>query len=124
MTQGRTVLLIEDEPQLRRVLRTLFELDQFRVVEAETAQRGLIEARAHKPDLLILDLGLPDRDGMAVVAEVRGWSRVPIIVLSARSAESAKVAALEAGADDYVTKPFGPRELSARIQVALRHATS
>jgi two-component system KDP operon response regulator KdpE len=121
---SRTILLIEDEPQLRRVLRTLLELEQFRVVEAENAQRGLIEARAHKPDLLILDLGLPDRDGMTVVAEVRSWSRVPIIVLSARSGESDKVAALEAGADDYVTKPFGPRELSARIQVALRHTSS
>lgn len=121
---SRTILLIEDEPQLRRVLRTLLELEQFRVVEAENAQRGLIEARAHKPDLLILDLGLPDRDGMTVVAEVRSWSRVPIIVLSARSGEADKVAALEAGADDYVTKPFGPREFSARVQVALRHAIS
>jgi two-component system, OmpR family, KDP operon response regulator KdpE len=123
-TASRTIVLIEDEPQLRRVLRTLLELEQFRVVEAENAQRGLIEARAHKPDLLIVDLGLPDRDGMTVIEDVRQWSRVPIIVLSARAGEADKVAALEAGADDYVTKPFGPRELAARVQVALRHAAS
>jgi two-component system KDP operon response regulator KdpE len=121
-TSSRCVLIIEDEPQIRRVLRTLLELDQFRVVEAATAARGIAEARTHKPDLLFVDLGLPDRDGIAVIREVREWSRLPIIVLSARTDESDKVEALEAGADDYLTKPFGPRELAARVQVALRHA--
>jgi len=121
---SRAVLVIEDEPQLRRVLRTLLELEMFRVVEAETAARGIAEARGHKPDLVIIDLGLPDRDGMEVISAIRSWSRVPIIVLSARSGESDKVAALEAGADDYITKPFGARELSARVQVALRHTAN
>jgi two-component system KDP operon response regulator KdpE len=121
---SRAVLVIEDEPQIRRVLRTQLELEQFRVIEAENAERGLIEARTHKPDLLIVDLGLPDRDGMSVITAVRTWSRVPIIVLSARIDEADKVAALDAGADDYITKPFGPRELSARVQVALRHSAS
>jgi two-component system KDP operon response regulator KdpE len=121
---SRAVLLVEDEPQIRRVLRTLLELEHFRVVEAENAERGVIEARTHKPDLLIVDLGLPDRNGMEVIRDVRSWSRVPIIVLSARTDEADIVAALDAGADDYVTKPFGARELSARLQVALRHAAS
>jgi two-component system, OmpR family, KDP operon response regulator KdpE len=119
---SRSVLIVEDDAQLRRVLRTLLGLEQFRVIEAETAALGLSAARTYKPDLVIVDLGLPDRDGMEVVRGVRAWSRVPIIVLSARSAELDKVAALEAGADDYVTKPFGARELSARVQVALRHS--
>ncbi len=118
---SRAILVVEDEPQIRRVLRTLLELERFRIIEADSAARGLTEARTHKPDLVIIDLGLPDRDGMEVIAGIRSWSRVPIIVLSARSDESDKVAALEAGADDYVTKPFGVRELSARVQVALRH---
>jgi len=121
---SRAVLIVEDEPQLRRVLRTLLELEQFRVIESENAERGVLEARSHKPDLLIVDLGLPDRDGMSVIQEVRRWSRVPIVVLSARTDESAIVAALDAGADDYVTKPFGARELLARLQVALRHSVS
>ena len=121
---SRAVLLVEDEPQIRRVLRTLLELEHFRVIEAETAALGLGCARTHKPDLVIVDLGLPDRDGMEVIAGVRAWSRVPIIVLSARSSESDKVAALDAGADDYISKPFGARELIARVQVALRHSAS
>lgn len=121
---SRAVLVIEDEPQLRRVLRTLLELEQFRVIESENAERGVLEARNHKPDLLIVDLGLPDRDGMSVIQDVRRWSRVPIVVLSARTEEAAIVAALDAGADDYVTKPFGARELLARLQVALRHSVS
>lgn len=120
-TASRNILVVEDEPQIRRVLRTLLELQQFRVVEAESAARGLSCARTHKPDLIFVDLGLPDRDGVELIREVRGWSRVPIIVLSARSDESDKVQALEAGADDYLTKPFGPRELAARVRVALRH---
>jgi two-component system KDP operon response regulator KdpE len=121
---SRAVLVVEDEPQLRRVLRTLLELEKFRVFEADSAARALVEARTHKPDLLIVDLGLPDRDGSEVISGVRSWSRVPIIVLSARSDEADKVGALEAGADDYVTKPFGARELIARVQVALRHTAS
>jgi two-component system, OmpR family, KDP operon response regulator KdpE len=119
---SRAVLIVEDDPHIRRVLRTLLGLEQFRVIEADSAALGLSAARTHKPDLVIVDLGLPDRDGMEVIAGVRAWSRVPIIVLSARSAEADKVAALEAGADDYISKPFGARELSARIQVALRHS--
>jgi two-component system KDP operon response regulator KdpE len=121
---SRAVLVVEDEPQLRRVLRTLLELENFRVIEADSAERALVEARTHKPDLLIVDLGLPDRDGTEVITGVRSWSQVPIIVLSARSDESDKVGALEAGADDYITKPFGARELTARVQVALRHTAS
>jgi len=120
-TASRCILLVEDEPQIRRVLRTLLELQKFRVVEAESAARGLSYARTHKPDLIFIDLGLPDRDGVGLIREIRAWSRVPVIVLSARSDESDKVLALEAGADDYLTKPFGPRELAARVQVALRH---
>jgi two-component system KDP operon response regulator KdpE len=121
---SRAVLVVEDEPQIRRVLRTLLELEQFRVIEAENAERGILEARSHKPDLLIVDLGLPDHDGMSVIEDVRSWSRVPIIVVSARTDEADIVAALDAGADDYVTKPFGARELGARVQVALRHSAS
>ncbi|HEV7985434.1 MAG TPA: response regulator [Steroidobacteraceae bacterium] len=121
---SRAVLIVEDDPQIRRVLRTLLGLEQFRIIEAETAARALIAARTHKPDLVLVDLGLPDRDGMEVISGVRSWSRVPIIVLSARSAEVDKVAALEAGADDYITKPFGARELAARVQVALRHSAA
>ncbi len=120
---SRVILLIEDEPQIRQVLRTLLTLEHFRVVEAESAARGLAEARTHKPDLLFVDLGLPDRDGLEVIRAVRAWSQVPIIVLSARTDETVKVAALQLGADDYLTKPFGPRELVARVQVALRHAS-
>ena len=119
---SRAVLIVEDDPQIRRVLRTLLGLEQFRIIEADTAALGLSAARTNKPDLVIVDLGLPDRDGMEVISGVRAWSRVPIIVLSARSGESDKVAALEAGADDYISKPFGARELSARVQVALRHS--
>jgi two-component system, OmpR family, KDP operon response regulator KdpE len=121
---SRAVLIVEDDPQLRQVLRALLGVEQFRIIEAETAALGLSEARTHKPDLMIVDLGLPDGDGMQVITGVRSWSRVPIIVLSARSAEADKVAALEAGADDYISKPFGARELTARVQVALRHSAS
>lgn len=119
---SRAVLVVEDDPQIRRVLRTLLSLESFRIIESETAAIGLSAARTNKPDLIIVDLGLPDRDGMELIRGVRGWSRVPIIVLSARSAEADKVAALEAGADDYISKPFGARELSARLRVALRHS--
>jgi two-component system KDP operon response regulator KdpE len=114
------VLVVEDEPGIRQILRVLLEAEQYRVVEAETAARAELEARAHKPDLLIVDLGLPDGSGLDVIRNVRNWSPVPIVVLSARTMEEQKVAALDAGADDYVTKPFGAPELLARIRAALR----
>jgi two-component system KDP operon response regulator KdpE len=121
MTQAmHQVLVVEDEPAMRRVLRALFESENYRVVEAETALRANIEARAHKPDLLLVDLGLPDGDGLTVIRQVREWSPVPIVVLSARIMEEQKIAALDAGADDYVTKPFSAPELLARVRAALR----
>ncbi|HEV7608319.1 MAG TPA: response regulator [Steroidobacteraceae bacterium] len=114
------ILMVEDDPGIRDVLRVLLSASNYRVVEAETATRGEIEARAHKPDLLLVDLGLPDRDGLELIRRVRSWSAVPVIVLSARTAEEQKIAALDAGADDYVTKPFGAAELLARVRAALR----
>jgi len=117
------VLLIEDEPQMRRFLRAALEPHDYRLVEAETAREGLGHATAHNPDVVLLDLGLPDLDGLEVTRRIREWSRMPIIVLSARGCESDKVAALDAGADDYVTKPFAVGELLARMRVALRHAS-
>jgi len=114
------VVVVEDEPGIRDVLRVLLTTANYRVVEAENAARGELEARAHKPDLLLLDLGLPDRDGVDLIRRVRAWSAVPIIVLSARTAEDQKIAALDAGADDYVTKPFAAAELLARVRAALR----
>jgi len=121
MTQAmHQVVIVEDEPGIRDVLRVLLGTANYRVVEAENAARGELEARAHKPDLLLLDLGLPDRDGIDLIRRVRAWSAVPIIVLSARTAEEQKIAALDAGADDYVTKPFAAAELLARVRAALR----
>jgi two-component system KDP operon response regulator KdpE len=117
-----TVLIVEDEPEIRRFLRSALASDQYRVVEAETGERGAIEAGTHKPDLAIVDLGLPDIDGVEVIRRIRKWSPMPLIVLSARTREQAKVEALDAGADDYVTKPFGVGELLARVRVALRHS--
>jgi two-component system KDP operon response regulator KdpE len=114
------ILVIEDEPAIRNILRVLLEADNYRVTEADTAARAVIEARSHKPDLLLVDLGLPDGDGVTVIREVRSWSPVPIIVLSARTMEEQKIAALDAGADDYVTKPFSAPELLARLRAALR----
>jgi two-component system KDP operon response regulator KdpE len=116
------ILLIEDEPQMRRFLRTALTANDYRLVEAETAKEGLAQAAARNPDVILLDLGLPDRDGLDVARELREWSGTPIIVLSARGREQDKVAALDLGADDYLTKPFGVEELLARIRVALRHA--
>ena len=113
------VLLIEDERQIRRFLRLTLEAEHMRVSEAETGREGLTQAR-RLPDLVLLDLGLPDMDGVAVVRQLRDWSTVPVIVLSARSAEGQKVEALDAGADDYLTKPFGSAELLARIRAHLR----
>jgi two-component system KDP operon response regulator KdpE len=117
-----SVLVVEDEPEIRRFLRTSLGAEGYRVVEAETGERGVIDAGTHKPDLAIVDLGLPDLDGVEVIRRIRAWSPMPIIVLSARAREQAKIDALDAGADDYVTKPFGIGELIARIRVALRHA--
>lgn len=114
------ILVIDDDPGIRSVLRALLEPCGYRVVEADNAQRAIIEARSHKPDLLLVDLGLPDRDGATVVRDVRSWSAVPILVLTARTREEEKVSALDAGADDYVTKPFSTPELLARVRAALR----
>jgi len=119
------VLIVEDEHAIRRFLRTALEAEGLRVHEAETMQRGLIEAATRKPDLIILDLGLPDGDGIDFIRDLRQWSQMPVIVLSARTEESDKIAALDAGADDYLSKPFGIGELQARLRVALRrHAAS
>ena len=121
MTQAmHQILVIEDEPAIRSVLRVLLEAEGYRFIEADTAMRAEIEARSHKPDLLLVDLGLPDGDGLKVIRKVRAWSPVPVIVLSARTMEEQKIAALDAGADDYVTKPFSAPELLARVRAALR----
>jgi two-component system KDP operon response regulator KdpE len=118
------VLIVEDDAGIRNVLRVLLAAANYRVVEAESAARGEIEARSHKPDVLIVDLGLPDRDGLDVIRSVRTCSAVPIIVLSARTNEEQKIAALDVGADDYVTKPFGAAELLARVRAALRRTVT
>lgn len=114
------VILVEDEKQIRRFVRTALESEGCQVFEADCAERGLIEAGTRKPDLVVLDLGLPDRDGVEFIRDLRSWSSVPVIVLSARSEEEAKIAALDAGADDYLTKPFGVGELLARLRAQLR----
>ena len=125
MTQAmHQVLIIEDEPAIRSVLRALLEAENYRCIEADTALRAEIEARSHKPDVLLIDLGLPDGDGLTVIRRVRAWSPVPIVVLSARTMEEQKVAALDAGAVDYVTKPFSAPELLARLRAALRRHVS
>ena len=115
-----TVILVEDEKQIRRFVRDALETEGFHVFEAETVRQGLIEAGTRKPDLVVLDLGLPDRDGIEFIRDLRSWSDLPRIVLSARTNEADKIAALDAGADDYLTKPFGVGELLARVRVALR----
>ncbi|CAG0953723.1 KDP operon transcriptional regulatory protein KdpE [Burkholderiales bacterium] len=117
-----TILLVEDEPEIRQFLRASLTSEGYRVVESATGRRGSIDAASHKPDLAVVDLGLPDMDGVAVIRHIRTWSPMPVIVLSARMHERGKLEAFEAGADDYVTKPFGIGELIARIRVALRHA--
>ena len=119
MTQP-VVVVIEDEIQIRRFVRAALEAEGWQVHEAETAKKGLADAGTRKPDLLIVDLGLPDGDGIDVIRDVRGWSNVPIIVLSARTNEVDKIAALDAGADDYLAKPFGLGELMARVRANLR----
>jgi two-component system KDP operon response regulator KdpE len=115
------VVLIEDEPQIRRFLRTTLGSQGYRLFEAATGADGLVEAASRQPDVVIVDLGLPDIDGLEVIRRLREWSTVPIIVLSARGQEADKVVALDLGADDYVSKPFGADELLARLRVALRH---
>lgn len=117
---GPKVLLIEDEKQIRRFVRAAVEEEGCQVAEAETMAQGLIEAGLRKPDLLILDLGLPDGNGIDLIRDVRGWSDVPILILSARSQENDKIDALDAGADDYLSKPFGVGELRARVRALLR----
>ena len=117
-----TILLIEDELPIVRFLRATLGSQGYALVEAANAQEGIAQAGSCRPDLILLDLGLPDMDGLEVIRRVRAWSAVPIVILSARGQESDKVAALDAGADDYLTKPFGVPELTARIRVALRHA--
>ncbi len=121
MTQAmHRILVVEDDPGIRNVVRVLLEAESYRVTEADTAKRGVNAARTDKPDLILLDLGLPDSDGADVIRSVRQWSPVPIVVLSARTMDEQKVRALDEGADDYVTKPFSAPELLARIRAALR----
>lgn len=117
-----TILLIEDERQMRRFLRVTLQSERYALIEAETAAEGLSQAATRSPDIVLLDLGLPDMDGLEVIKKLREWSAVPIIVISAREQEGDKIKALDEGADDYLTKPFGSGELLARIRVALRHA--
>jgi len=116
-----SILIVEDEPPIRRLLRTTLIAHDYRVHEAATGAEALSALRHHRPDLVLLDLGLPDIDGLALIARIRELGPLPIVVLSSRGDEGAKVAALDSGADDYVTKPFGADELLARIRAALRH---
>jgi two-component system KDP operon response regulator KdpE len=118
------ILIVEDDPQIRRFLRATLTVEGFAYYEALTAADGLIQVNARRPDLVLLDLGLPDRDGLEVIRRVRESSQLPIVVLSARGEESDKIAALDLGADDYVAKPFGVGELLARIRAALRRAAA
>ncbi len=120
---GPKVLVIEDEQEIRRFIRVSLTHHHYRWLEAETGSDGILQAASQQPDVIILDLGLPDTDGIEVIRRIREWSQLPIIVLSARGQERDKVAALDAGADDYLTKPFGISELLARLRVAVRHAT-
>jgi two-component system, OmpR family, KDP operon response regulator KdpE len=115
------ILLIEDEPQMQRFLRIVLQGQGYCFIEAQTGQEGLVQAATRSPDIILLDLGLPDLDGLEVTRRLREWSDIPIIVLSAREQEQDKIKALDAGADDYLTKPFGAGELLARIRVAIRH---
>jgi two-component system KDP operon response regulator KdpE len=122
-TPGPHILVIDDEPQILRAMKTILLEKKFRVTTASRGEEGLTLAAANPPDLVILDLGLPDMSGMEVCSRLRAWTQVPILVLSVRDSEHDKVAALDSGADDYLTKPFGIEELLARLRVALRHAS-
>ncbi|HQR52596.1 MAG TPA: two-component system response regulator KdpE [Burkholderiales bacterium] len=119
-TLAPSIVLVEDEPQIRRFVRGALESEGCQVFEAESMKKGLVEAGTRKPDLVVLDLGLPDGDGVDFIRDLRGWSGVPVVVLSARADEQDKIDALDAGADDYLTKPFGVGELLARVRAALR----
>src|SRR5512140_2904756 len=122
MSNEPHILVIDDEPQILRAIRTILTEKQFKVSTAGRGEEGLTLAAANEPDLIILDLGLPDMDGVEVCTRLREWTQVPIIILSVRDSERDKVAALDRGADDYLTKPFGIEELLARVRVALRHS--
>jgi two-component system KDP operon response regulator KdpE len=116
------ILLIEDDPQIRKFVKAMLTAEDYRLYEAVAAEDGVAQAASRSPDLILLDLGLPDRDGLQVIEQIRQWSHIPIVVLSARGGERDKIKALDAGADDYVSKPFAPGELSARIRASLRRA--
>jgi two-component system KDP operon response regulator KdpE len=122
-SKAKTVaLVIDDEPQIRRLLRVTLEANGYQVVEAASGEEGLVQAAQCRANVVLLDLGLPDMDGLTVLKRLREWSAVPVLILSVRDRENEKAAALDAGADDYVTKPFGTEELLARLRVALRHS--
>src|SRR5512144_370260 len=123
MSNAPHILVIDDEPQILRAIRTILTEKQFRVTTASRGEEGLTLAATNQPDLIILDLGLPDMDGVEVCTRLREWTQTPIIILSVRDSERDKVAALDMGADDYLTKPFGIEELLARVRVALRHSS-
>ena len=124
MSNAPHILVIDDEPQILRALRTILTEKQFKVTAASRGEEGLTLAATNEPDLIILDLGLPDMDGVEVCTRLREWTQTPIIILSVRDSERDKVAALDQGADDYLTKPFGIEELLARVRVALRHSAN
>ncbi|NBD25748.1 response regulator [Paenibacillus glycinis] len=121
-TSGARILVVDDEPQIIKLLKVTLKAHQFEVLEAATGEAGIYQASMNHPDLIVLDLGLPDIPGIEVLRRIRDWSRIPIIVLTAKDREADKIEALDGGADDYVTKPFGMGELVARIRVALRHS--
>ena len=123
MSNGPHILVIDDEPQILRAMRTILTEKQFKVTTASRGEEGLTLAATNEPDLIILDLGLPDMEGVEVCRRLREWTQTPVIILSVRDGERDKVAALDQGADDYLTKPFGIEELLARVRVALRHST-
>ncbi len=116
------ILIIEDEPQMMRFLRVTLQSENYRLIEADTAASGISQAASRNPDIILLDLGLPDMDGLEVIEKIRAWSNTPVIIISAREQEGDKIKALDRGADDYLTKPFSVGELLARIRVALRHS--
>lgn len=124
MSETTTALIIDDEAQIRRLLRLVLEAEGYRVLDAESGRQGLTDVALRRPDVVLLDLGLPDMDGLAVLQRLREWSRVPVLILSVRAEPEDKVAALDAGADDYVTKPFESAELLARLRAIQRRAPS